>query len=233
MFAARSGRHGAGRGRCPGDVRRGDARAGRDGAVAVQPRCDRDEHGGGDEPRDVRWHALLLGICDKIVPGLVIGALRFGHLPRSSCPQGRCLPALPTRKSSGPPALCRRQSGRAELLESESASYHSPGTCTFYGTANSNQMMMELMGLHVPGASFVNPEHPLRTALTRAAVHRLAEIGAKAVIIARWPLWSMKRRSSTPLSACSPPADRPTMPSTLPAMARAAGIRLIGRISTN
>jgi phosphogluconate dehydratase len=118
-----------------------------------------------------------LGICDKIVPGLVIGALRFGFLPAIFVPSGPMPSGLANReKQKVRQRYAEGKATRAELLESESASYHSPGTCTFYGTANSNQMMMELMGLHVPGASFVPPNTPLRSALTRAAVHRLAEI---------------------------------------------------------
>ena len=122
--------------------------------------------------------AALLGICDKIVPGLLIGALRFGHLPMVLVPAGPMPSGLMNKEKVRIRQLyAEGKVGREELLESESASYHTAGTCTFYGTANSNQMMMELMGLHVPGAAFVNPGTPLRTALTRAAVHRLAGIG--------------------------------------------------------
>ena len=122
--------------------------------------------------------AALLGICDKIVPGLLIGALRFGHLPTILIPAG----PMPTGLSNKEKVRVRQlyaegKVGREELLDAEAASYHSAGTCTFYGTANSNQMMMEVMGLHMPGAAFVNPGTPLRQALTRAAVHRLGEIG--------------------------------------------------------
>ncbi len=120
----------------------------------------------------------LLGICDKIVPGLVIGALRFGHLPAIFVPGGPMPTGLGNREKQKVRQLyAEGKASRADLLESESRSYHAPGTCTFYGTANSNQMMMELMGLHIPGAAFVPPNTPLRSALTRAAVHRLAEIG--------------------------------------------------------
>ena len=120
----------------------------------------------------------LLGICDKIVPGLVIGALRFGYLPAIFVPGGPMPSGLANKEKQKVRQLyAEGKATRADLLESESASYHSPGTCTFYGTANSNQMMMELMGLHVPGAAFVPPNTPLRSALTRKAVHRLAEIG--------------------------------------------------------
>jgi len=120
----------------------------------------------------------LLGICDKIVPGLVIGALRFGHLPAVFIPSGPMPSGIANKEKQKVRQLyAEGKCGRAELLASESASYHSPGTCTFYGTANSNQMMMEMMGLHIPGAAFVPPNTPLRQALTRAAVHRLAAMG--------------------------------------------------------
>ena len=123
----------------------------------------------------------LLGICDKIVPGLVIGALRFGHLPAIFVPGGPMPSGLANKdKQKVRQLYAEGKATRADLLESESASYHSPGTCTFYGTANSNQMMMELMGLHIPGAAFVPPNTPLRSALTRKAVHRLAEIGRES-----------------------------------------------------
>jgi phosphogluconate dehydratase len=122
----------------------------------------------------------LLGICDKIVPGLVIGALRFGHLPAVFVPSGPMPSGISNKEKQKTRQLyAEGKVGRPELLESESASYHSPGTCTFYGTANSNQMMMEMMGLHMPGAAFVPPNTPLRQALTRTAVHRLAAIGRK------------------------------------------------------
>jgi phosphogluconate dehydratase len=124
--------------------------------------------------------AALLGICDKIVPGLLIGALRFGHLPVLLVPGGQMPTGLPNKEKQRVRQLyAEGKVGKDELLKAESRSYHSPGTCTFYGTANSNQMMMELMGLHVPNAAFINPGTPLRQALTRAAVHRLAEL-AKA-----------------------------------------------------
>ena len=122
--------------------------------------------------------ALLLGICDKIVPGLLIGALRFGHLPTILVPAGPMPSGLANKEKVRIRQLyAEGKVGRDELLESESASYHGAGTCTFYGTANSNQMMMEMMGLHMPAASFVNPGTKLRTELTRAATHRLAQIG--------------------------------------------------------
>jgi phosphogluconate dehydratase len=120
----------------------------------------------------------MLGICDKIVPGLLIGALRFGHLPTILVPGGPMPSGLANKEKQRVRQLyAEGKVGRAELLEAESASYHGAGTCTFYGTANSNQMMMEVMGLHIPGAAFINPGTTLRTELTRAAVHRLAQIG--------------------------------------------------------
>ncbi len=122
--------------------------------------------------------ALLLGICDKIVPGLLIGALRFGHLPMIFVPGGPMPSGLPNKEKVRIRQLfAEGKVGQAELLEAESASYHDAGTCTFYGTANSNQMMMEVMGLHMPAAAFVNPGTKLRSELTRAATHRVADIG--------------------------------------------------------
>jgi phosphogluconate dehydratase len=121
--------------------------------------------------------AALLGICDKIVPGLLIGALRFGHLPMLLIPGGPMPSGLPNKEKQRIRQLyAEGKVGKDSLLEAESRSYHAAGTCTFYGTANSNQMMMELMGLHVPNAAFINPGTPLRQALTRAAVHRLVEL---------------------------------------------------------
>jgi phosphogluconate dehydratase len=123
--------------------------------------------------------AVFLGICDKIVPGLLIAALSFGHLPAVFIPAG----PMPSGLSNDDKAKVRQlyaegKVGRTKLLEAESMSYHAPGTCTFYGTANSNQMLMEIMGLHLPGASFVNPNTPLRDALTRAATERALAITA-------------------------------------------------------
>jgi phosphogluconate dehydratase len=121
--------------------------------------------------------AALLGICDKIVPGLLIGALRFGHLPMLLIPGGPMPSGLPNKEKQRVRQLyAEGKAGKDELLRAESRSYHAPGTCTFYGTANSNQMMVEMMGLHIPNAAFINPGTPLRQALTRAAVHRLAEL---------------------------------------------------------
>lgn len=119
---------------------------------------------------DVFDAALLLGVCDKIVPGLLIGALHFGHLPCVFVPAGPMSSGLSnTDKSKVREQHAQGLVGRAELLEAESAAYHGAGTCTFYGTANSNQMLLEAMGLHVPGAAFVHPHAQLREALTREA----------------------------------------------------------------
>jgi len=167
----------------------------------------------------------LLGICDKIVPGLLIGALRFGHLPTLLVPGGPMPSGLPNREKQRVRQLyAEGKAGRDELLAAESASYHSPGTCTFYGTANSNQMMMELMGLHIPNAAFINPGTPLRQALTRAAVHRLVDLARtgerplaevvdeKAVVNAMVGLVATGGSTNHFIH--------------LPAMARAAGIRI-------
>ncbi|KFC65731.1 Phosphogluconate dehydratase [Devosia sp. LC5] len=124
--------------------------------------------------------AVYLGICDKIVPGLLIGALTFGHLPAVFVPAGPMPSGLPNdEKSKVRQLYMEGKVGRAELLEAESKSYHSAGTCTFYGTANSNQMLMEIMGLHLPGASFVNPGTPLRDALTKEATVRALSLSAQ------------------------------------------------------
>lgn len=119
--------------------------------------------------------ALMLGICDKIVPGLLIGALSYGHLPTVFIPAGPMASGLPNKqKARVRQDYAQGIVGQNELLKAESESYHSPGTCTFYGTANSNQLIIEIMGLHLPGASFVHPNSPLREALTRAAAKQVA-----------------------------------------------------------
>ncbi|GLQ36872.1 phosphogluconate dehydratase [Rhizobium albus] len=123
--------------------------------------------------------ALYLGVCDKIVPGLMIAAMTFGHLPAIFVPAGPMTTGLPNDEKARIRQLyAEGKVGREELLEAESKSYHGPGTCTFYGTANSNQMLMEIMGFHLPGASFVNPNTPLRDALTKEATRRALAITA-------------------------------------------------------
>ncbi|MDX8129361.1 phosphogluconate dehydratase [Methylomonas sp. OY6] len=123
--------------------------------------------------------ALYLGVCDKIVPGLLIGALSFGHLPAVFVPAGPMTTGISNKeKSRTRQKFAEGKVGEKELLESESKAYHSPGTCTFYGTANSNQMMVEIMGLHLPGSSFVNPYTPLRDELTKAAAKQVLKFTA-------------------------------------------------------
>lgn len=129
---------------------------------------------------DVFDCALMLGVCDKIVPGLLIGALHFGHLPTVFVPAGPMTSGL----SNNDKAKVREKAaqglvGRADLLEAESAAYHGPGTCTFYGTANSNQMLLEAMGLHVPGTAFINPGNDVRAELTREACRTVLGITRK------------------------------------------------------
>ncbi len=121
--------------------------------------------------------ALCLGICDKIVPGLVIGALQFGHLPTIFVPAGPMTSGISNdAKAKVRQQFATGQCGRDALLESEAAAYHGQGTCTFYGTANSNQMLMEVMGLHLPGAAFIHPHTPLRDELTAAAARRVLDL---------------------------------------------------------
>ncbi|PLC51255.1 phosphogluconate dehydratase [Pollutimonas subterranea] len=122
--------------------------------------------------------AVFLGVCDKIVPGLLIGALSFGHLPAVFIPAGPMSTGISnSAKAHTRQLFAQGKASRSELLESEVQSYHGPGTCTFYGTANSNQMLMEIMGLHLPGAAFVPPNTALREALTRAAAQRALMLG--------------------------------------------------------
>jgi phosphogluconate dehydratase len=126
---------------------------------------------------DVFEAALMLGVCDKIVPGLLIGALHFGHLPTVFVPAGPMTSGLSNNeKSKVREKAAQGLVGRAELLEAESAAYHGSGTCTFYGTANSNQMLLEAMGLHVPGTAFINPSANIREELTREAVRTVLGI---------------------------------------------------------
>ncbi|MDX5312612.1 MAG: dihydroxy-acid dehydratase, partial [Rhodococcus sp. (in: high G+C Gram-positive bacteria)] len=123
--------------------------------------------------------ALMLGVCDKIVPGMLIGALGFGHLPTVFVPAGPMTSGLPNGEKARVRQLyAEGRAGREDLLEAEAASYHGAGTCTFFGTANSNQLLMEVMGLHLPGASFVNPGTELRDALTAEAARRVTGLTA-------------------------------------------------------
>ena len=160
--------------------------------------------------------ALLLGVCDKIVPGMLIGALGFGHLPAIFVPAGPMTSGLPNgEKAKVRQLYAEGKVGRDALLDAEAASYHGSGTCTFYGTANSNQLLMEAMGLHLPGASLVNPDTPLREALTAEAGRRVTALTALGDEYT--PVGAGRRRdapSSTDASRCSPPAARPTTPCT-------------------
>ena len=157
--------------------------------------------------------ALLLGICDKIVPGLLIGGLAFGHLPIVLVPGGPMTSGLPNKEKSRVRQLyAEGKVGRAELPAAESASYHGPGTCTFYGTANSNQMIVEIMGLHLPGASFVNPGTPLRAALTAAAGRRVTELTATGPAYSPMGQIVDEKAVVTPSSGCMRRADRPITP---------------------
>ena len=167
---------------------------------------------------DVFDAALLLGICDKIVPGLLIGALHFGHLPCVFVPGGPMSSGLPNaEKTRVREQFAQGQVDRDALMHAESASYHGPGTCTFYGTANSNQMLLEAMGLHVPGAAFVHPHADLRDALTREAVRTVlansgwqSAAGEARPACCRSAASSTSASSSTPWSRCWRPAARPT-----------------------
>lgn len=170
---------------------------------------------------------LCLGICDKIVPGLLMGALRFGHLPTLFVPGG----PMPSGISNKEKADVRQRyaegkASREELLESEMKSYHSPGTCTFYGTANTNQLLMEVMGLHLPGASFVNPYTPLRDALTREAAHQVTRLTKQSGDY--MPLGEIVDERSLVNSIVALHATGGSTNHTLhmPAIAMAAGIKL-------
>ncbi|WP_068828418.1 phosphogluconate dehydratase [Pseudomonas sp. BMS12] len=171
--------------------------------------------------------ALCLGVCDKIVPGLMIGALRFGHLPMLFVPAGPMTSGLSNKdKAAVRERYAEGKASRDELLESEMKAYHGPGTCTFYGTANTNQMLMEIMGLHLPGASFVNPGTPLREALTRAAaqqVTRLTQQGGQYL-----PLGQIvdERCLINAVVALHASGGSTNHTLHLPAIARAAGIQL-------
>jgi phosphogluconate dehydratase len=157
--------------------------------------------------------ALFLGVCDKIVPGLLMGALQFAHLPGVFVPAGPMTSGLSNdRKAQVRQQYAQGLVDREALLEAESQAYHGAGTCTFYGTANSNQMLLEIMGLQLPGSSFVNPGTPLREALTAEAVRcAVAGVGAdRSGAPEPWPTSSTRRPSSTASSACWPRAAPPT-----------------------
>ncbi|HEX5644971.1 MAG TPA: phosphogluconate dehydratase [Erythrobacter sp.] len=166
----------------------------------------------------------LLGICDKIVPGLMIGALRFGHLPAVFVPSGPMPSGVANKEKQRVRQLyAEGKVGRDELLASEMGSYHSPGTCTFYGTANSNQMMMEMMGLHIPGAAFIQPGTKLRQALDRAAVHRLAALaGTRERTMAKCVDEKAIVNAAIGLLATGGSTNHAIH---IPAMARAAGVQ--------
>jgi phosphogluconate dehydratase len=167
--------------------------------------------------------ALMLGVCDKIVPGMLIGALSFGHLPTVFVPAGPMTSGLPNGEKARVRQLyAEGKVGRDELLDAEAASYHSEGTCTFFGTANSNQLLMEVMGLHLPGSSFVNPGTPLRDALTAAAGDRVTALTAlgdeftpvgevvdeKAIVNGSVALLATSDRPTTPCTSSRSPALR-------------------------
>ena len=165
----------------------------------------------------------LLGICDKIVPGLLMGALRFGHLPAIFVPSGPMPSGVANKEKQRVRQLyAEGKVGRDELLASEMGSYHSPGTCTFYGTANSNQMMMEMMGLHIPGSAFIQPGTKLRQALARAAMHRLAALtGSRERSLARCVDEKAIVNAAIGLLATGGSTNHAIH---IPAMARAAGV---------
>jgi len=171
--------------------------------------------------------ALYLGVCDKIVPGLIIAAATFGHIPAVFVPAGPMPSGIPNdEKSAVRNAFAVGEVGRKELMAAEMASYHGPGTCTFYGTANTNQMLMEFMGLHLPGSSFVNPGNGLRDALTAAAVERAAAITALGGQFT--PAGSIldERTFVNGMVGLMATGGSTNLVLHLPAMARAAGVLL-------
>ena len=171
--------------------------------------------------------AVFLGVCDKIVPGLVMAAATYGHIPAIFLPAGPMTSGL----SNDDKARMRKRfatgdATRAELMQSEMAAYHGPGTCTFYGTANSNQMLMEFMGLHLPGASFVNPGTPLREALTMAGTKRALEITALGNDYRPISAILDEKTFVNGLVGLMATGGSTNLVLHLPAMARAAGILL-------
>ena len=171
--------------------------------------------------------ALWLGVCDKIVPGLVIAAATFGHVPAVFVPAGPMTSGLPNdEKAKVRQQFAQGQIGRDKLMEAEMASYHGPGTCTFYGTANTNQMLMEFMGLHMPGAAFVNPGTPLREALTIAATERALAITALGNDYRPAAQVLDERAFVNGIVGLMATGGSTNLVLHLPAMARAAGIEL-------
>ena len=171
--------------------------------------------------------ALYLGVCDKIVPGLIIAAATFGYIPSIFLPAGPMVSGLPNdEKSRVRQEFAKGNIDRAELMKAEMASYHGPGTCTFYGTANSNQMLMEFMGMHMPGASFVNPGTPLRDALTVAGVARAAQITALGNQFTPVSDIIDERAFVNGLVGLMATGGSTNLVIHLPAMARAAGVIL-------
>jgi phosphogluconate dehydratase len=171
--------------------------------------------------------ALYLGVCDKIVPGLVMAAASFGHIPAVFVPAGPMTSGLPNdEKSRVRQQFAAGEVGRDALMAAEMASYHGPGTCTFYGTANTNQMLMEFMGLHLPGASFVNPGTPLREALTIAAVERALAITAQGNDYRPAGEFLDERAFVNGIVGLMATGGSTNLVIHLPAMARAAGILL-------
>lgn len=170
---------------------------------------------------------LCLGICDKIVPGLLMGALRFGHLPTLFVPAGPMPSGLSNKeKADVRQRYAEGKATRDELLEAEMSAYHSPGTCTFYGTANTNQLLMEVMGLHLPGASFINPNTPLRDALTVAAARQITQLTKQSGQF--MPLAEIvdERCLVNSIVALSATGGSTNHTLHMPAIARAAGIML-------
>ena len=172
--------------------------------------------------------AAFLGVCDKIVPGLVIAAATFGHLPAIFMPAGPMTSGLPNdEKAKVRQRFAAGDIDRTALMAAEMASYHGPGTCTFYGTANTNQMLMEFMGLHLPGASFVTPDTPLRDALTRAASERVLEITALGNAYTPAAEVLDERAFVNGMVGLMATGGSTNLVLHLPAMARAAGITLL------
>src|SRR5580700_7714845 len=171
--------------------------------------------------------ALLLGVCDKIVPGLFIGAATFGHLPTIFVPAGPMTSGVSNAEKAKIRGLyAEGKIGREALLEIEMKAYHGPGTCTFFGTANSNQMVMEMMGLHLPGAAFVHPNTPLRDALTAAAAKRAVEIGIKSNAYTPFAAIADEKSFVNGLAGLLATGGSTNHTLHLVAMARSAGIQL-------